>query len=254
MIIDTHSHLNMDQFEPDLEAVIKRSNELGVTRIIVIGMDDFHNKKALEIAEKNDHIYAAVGVHPVDIHKANVKDVIPLLRHPKVVAVGETGIDLYWKKDNLEAQKIVFIEQIKLAIEYDLPIIIHTRDSFNEAYETIKPFKGKIRGVFHSFSAGITEAKTAIDLGFYIGIGGVVTFPKATTLHELVKEIPLEHLLVETDSPFLTPVPYRGKRNEPGYTKYVVDEIAKIKQIDPSIVAAKTSENAIKLFRLEPIK
>src|SRR5690606_2393354 len=124
---------------------------------------------------------------------------------------------LYWNKDNLEAQKQAFTEQIKLAIEYDLPIIIHTRDSFNEAYETIKPFKGKIKGVFHSFSAGLKEARMAIDLGFYIGIGGVVTFPKATILHELAKEIPLEHMLVETDSPFLTPVPYRGKRNEPGY-------------------------------------
>ncbi len=252
MIIDTHAHLNMDQFEHDLETVIKRSNELGVGKIIVIGMDDFHNQRALAIAEKHEHIYAAVGVHPVDIHKADVKDIIPLLKHPKVVAVGETGIDLYWNKDNLEAQKLAFRKQIKLAIEYDLPIIIHTRDSFFEAYETIKPFKGKIKGVFHSFSAGLKEARMAIDLGFYIGIGGVVTFPKATTVHELAKEIPLEHMLVETDSPFLTPVPYRGKRNEPGYTKYVVDEIAKIKQIDPNIVAEVTTMNANKLFRLEP--
>src|SRR5690606_2172966 len=116
--------------------------------------------------------------------------------------------DLYWKKDNLEAQKKAFIEQIELSIEYDLPIIIHTRDSFNEAYETIKPYQGKVKGVFHSFSAGLKEARMAIDLGFCIGIGGVVTFPKATMIRELAREIPLEHILVETDSPFLTPVPY----------------------------------------------
>ncbi len=251
MIIDTHAHLNISQFDHDIEDVIARAKELGVTKIIVIGMDDYHNKKAIELADKYPSVYAAVGVHPVDIDKAIVADVIPYLSHPKVVSIGEIGIDLYWKKDNLDTQKQVFKDQIELAIKYDLPVVVHTRESFNEAYEVVKPYQGRIRGVFHAFSSGLEDAYKAIDLGFYIGLGGVVTFPKANMTHELAKNIPLEHILVETDSPFLTPVPYRGKRNEPGYTKYVVDEIAKIKQIDPKVVAETTSNNAIRLFKLE---
>lgn len=251
MIIDTHAHLNMHQFDKDLDAVINNAKALDVGKMIVIGMDKYHNQRALFLAEKYDNLFAAIGVHPVDVNKLTVDDIIPYLGKDKVVAVGETGIDLYWNKDNLEKQKTYFVRQIELAIQYDLPIIIHTRNSFDEAYDCVKPYKGKLRGVFHSFSSGLKEAKMVIDLGLYIGISGVVTFPKAIELKEIVKEVSLEHLLLETDAPFLTPAPYRGKRNEPGYTFYVAREIANIKAIDIETVKKVTTENANKLFRLE---
>ncbi len=251
MIIDTHAHLNMHQFDKDLDAVLANAKAHGVGKMIVIGMDKYHNQRALFLAEKYDNLYAAIGVHPVDVDKLSVDDILPYLEKDKVVAVGETGIDLYWHKDNLEKQKAYFIKQIELAIQYDLPIIIHTRNSFDEAYDCVKPYKGKLRGVFHSFSSGLKEAKMVIDLGLYIGISGVITFPKAVELKEIVKEVPLEHLLLETDAPFLTPAPYRGQRNEPGYTFYVAREVASIKAIDIETVKKVTTENANKLFRLE---
>lgn len=251
MIIDTHAHLNMEEFQHDLDDVILRAKQLGVEKIIVVGMDRKHNERGIKLAHQYDNLYASIGVHPVDVKLDELPTIEPLLKHKKVVAIGETGIDLYWNKDNLADQIKAFDYQIKLAIKYQLPIIIHTRESFKEAYETIKPYKGQIKGVFHAFGNTIDDAKKVIDLGFMIGIGGVLTFKKSTDLQALVKEIDLKHIIVETDSPFLTPIPFRGKRNEPGYTRYVVEKIAEIKVISVDEVINITSRNANNLFGLE---
>lgn len=251
MIIDTHSHINTKQFKEDFETVINNANNNEVLKIIVVGMDSYHNKKAILLANQYNNLFAAVGIHPSDVDKEDIENIIPLLTNKRVVALGEIGIDLYWRKDNLDKQIFYFEEQIKLAIKYNLPIIIHTRNSFSEAYNIVKKYKNQVRGVFHSFSSNLKDAKLAIDLGFYIGISGVITFNKALELKEIVKEIPLEHLLLETDSPYLSPVPYRGLRNEPAYTKYVAEEVSKIKGVSIELVKEITSKNAHKLFGLE---
>src|SRR5690554_2235593 len=249
-MIDTHAHINTKQFDYDIKEVIKRANDADVDKVIVVGMDAYHNKKALELIDTYPNLYASVGIHPTTL-KGNVSDLKPLLAHKKVVAVGETGIDLHWETNNLELQKKYFIEQIELAIAHQLPIIVHTRKSFQEAYDCLLPYKGQITGVFHSFSSNLEDAKKAIDLGFYIGISGVVAFKKADALHEIVKHIDLKHMILETDAPYLAPVPHRGSRNEPSYRQYVLKEVAKIKEMDPTVVYVMTTKNANNLFGLE---
>lgn len=255
LIIDTHVHLTMTHYKNDLDKVIKNANNNNVMKMIAVGMDRFHNLKVLEIAKLYPNVvYPTVGVHPTSVEDNNWEDIITYLDNEKIYAVGEIGIDLHWRTDNLLKQQIFFEEQIKLAIKYNLPIIIHTRNSFNEAYEIVKKYKGKVKGVFHCFSSSLVDAKKAIELGFLIGIGGPVTFKNATELHKLVKEIDLSHIVVETDAPYLAPMPYRGMRNEPAYTKYVVEEISKIKNIDVKEVMDITTKNAINLFKLEDRK
>lgn len=251
MIIDTHCHLNTQIFDVDRLDVLLRAKNLGVDRIIVVGMDVYHNKKTIELINEHDCLFGAIGIHPCDVEKNDFESIIELLNHKKVVAIGETGIDLYWDKTNFDKQKAFFIKHIKISIKYNLPLIIHTRESFNETYEILKPYKGRVRGVFHAFSSTLADALKVIELGFYIGIGGVITFPKALELKSIVDSIDLSHILLETDAPYLTPVPFRGKRNEPGYTKYVCDMVASIKHLDIEEVAKVTSNNAKKLFGLE---
>lgn len=251
MIVDTHSHINMKQFINDIDDVILNAQANDILKIIVVGMDKEHNLRSIYLSNKYPNLYASVGVHPTSVDTNKVSDIIPLIENNKVVAIGEIGIDLHWRKDNLDLQKKIFAEQIELAIKYNLPIIIHTRNSFKEAYDVLKPYQGKVRGVFHSFSSDLKDAVLAINLGFYIGISGVVTFNKAVELKDVVKNIPLDKVLLETDSPFLSPVPYRGKRNEPAYTKYVAKKVSEIKGIDEKVVKETTTLNAINLFRLE---
>lgn len=249
-MIDTHAHLNTIEFEQDLAECISRAKEHQLEHIIVIGMDEKSNLKAIEIAEKYDFIYASVGIHPGYVDDGSTDHLKALLKHPKVVAIGECGLDFYWTKDNMEKQKEMFLNQIELAIETNYPLIIHTRKSFTEAYDMIKPFQGKVKGVFHCFSSTISDAKKAIDLGFYIGIDGPVTYKKAQDLVELVSEIDLKHILIETDSPYLSPVPFRGKRNEPSYVRFVAEKIAEIKGISTEEVVKQTSLNAKLLFNI----
>ncbi|MFH1692717.1 MAG: TatD family hydrolase [Bacillota bacterium] len=250
MIVDTHAHLNTDEYKNDLDLVLARAKKNNVTQIIVIGMDEPSNELAIRLAHEHHMLYASVGVHPgyVDHQKTDHLEV--LLKQRKVVAIGECGIDLHWRQDNYELQKEVFLEQIELAKRYKLPLVIHTRSSFEEAYRCLLPSKGKVKGVFHCFNSDLKDAKRAIDLGFYIGIDGPITFKKAEELVDIVKAIDLEHILVETDSPYLAPMPFRGKRNEPAYTKYVVEKIAEIKDISIEEVMRQTSKNAQDLFNL----
>lgn len=251
MIIDTHAHLNMAQFDLDIKDVLNRASEADVKKVVVIGMDHMSNQKAINIARKSPDLYATAGIHPAHVDDDQDIDAVEaLLKDPKVVAVGECGIDLYWRQDNLELQKSVFQAQIDLSIKYQLPLVIHNREAFDVIYEMLLPYKGKVKGVFHCFSSHVEDAKKAIDLGFYIGIDGPVTFKNAADIKEIVSEIDLKHMLVETDSPFLAPKPFRGKRNEPAYLKYVVDHMATIKGVSVEKIKEVTSHNAITLFNL----
>ncbi|TVP86708.1 MAG: TatD family deoxyribonuclease [Acholeplasmataceae bacterium] len=250
MIVDTHAHLNTPDFHDDLDEVLARARQFGVTKTIVIGMNESANHQAIEMARNHDMLFASVGVHPADVDHETTAHLKHLVREKEVVAIGECGIDLYWRKDNLDTQRRVFIEQIELAVQTGLPLIIHTRNSFPEAYACLLPYRGRVKGVFHCFSAGLDDARRALDLGFHIGIGGPVTFPKSYELTRVVRETDLSWLLVETDSPYLAPHPYRGKRNEPGYTIHVATAIAAIKGISVEEVARQTTHNAHQLFQL----
>jgi TatD DNase family protein len=251
MITDTHAHLNDEMFDGDLIAVINRAKAEGITRVIVIGMDNQTSQKAIHIASGHEGLYATAGIHPgyVDDDQdiLSIKDLA--MKH-QVVAIGETGLDLHWRKDNLDLQKDIFLAQIKLSIDLDLPLVIHTRDAFEEAYQMLLPFKGIAKGVFHCFSSTLEDAKKAIDLGFYIGIDGPLTYKKSDVVRSIVEEIPLDRLLVETDSPYLAPQSHRGKRNEPAYLIEVVDVIAKMKGMTIETIARMTTQNADTLFRL----
>jgi TatD DNase family protein len=249
-MIDTHTHLNMDLFDDDLDQVIEKAKSMGVEKILVIGMDHEANLKAIEISNRYEMAYATVGIHPASVNDSNIDAIKPLLKHKKVVAIGECGLDYYWVKDNKNLQKKFFQAHIDLALETKLPLVIHTRDSFLDAYHMLLPHKGLIKGVFHCFSSNLEDAKKAIDLGFYIGVDGPITYKNNQDIKHIVEHIDLKHILVETDSPYLTPVPFRGKRNEPGYTKYVVEKIAEIKKLEVHEVSKITSKNAMDLFQL----
>jgi TatD DNase family protein len=252
MIIDTHAHLNMEDYDGDLSHVLGKAIKQDVTKVMVIGMEDISNQRAIKLAETHDMLFATVGIHPGYVDEdQDVERLKNYLDHPKVVAIGECGLDFYWREDNKELQKDIFQKQIELALIYQKPLVIHTRNSFTEAYHMVLPHKGKLKGVFHCFSSDVEDAKKAVDLGFYIGIDGPITFKNNHTLKTIVEKIDLKHILVETDSPFLTPIPYRGKRNEPGNTKYVVEKIAEIKRMDPHEVARITTENARMLFNIK---
>lgn len=250
MIIDTHAHLNVEDYESDINDVINRAKENNVLKVIVIGMDETTSLKAIQLSKDYSELYATAGLHPSEIHDSTITFLEPLLKTKKVVAIGECGIDLYWQSDDLDLQKEIFHKQIKLAIKYDLPLVIHTRNSFLEAYEMVLPYKGKVKGVFHCFSGTVEQAKKITDLGFYIGIDGPVTFKNGQNIQEIVENIDLKWLLVETDSPYLSPAPLRGKRNEPKNTVFIANKIAEIKGISIEEVEDQTTLNATKLFKL----
>ncbi len=249
-MIDTHCHINTEQFDLDYEKVIEDAASEGLEKIIAVGFDPKSNQRALELAENYDIVYASAGIHPSDVDGNTCIDLPSFYKHDKVIAVGECGIDLYWRNDNLELQKNIFIEQIELSIKYHLPLIIHTRNSFKEAYDCVKPYTGKAFGVFHCFSSNLDDARLAVDLGYYIGIDGPVTFKNAPEIKEIAKEIPLDKIVIETDSPYLSPHPYRGKRNEPKRLKLIAKAIADIKEIPIEEVIRQTSINARRLFQL----
>ncbi|TPV37807.1 TatD family hydrolase [Bacillus dicomae] len=252
MLFDTHSHLNAEQFEEDLQEVIERMKEAGVTYTVVVGFDEVTIKKAIELAESYDFIYAAVGWHPVDAidmteeHLAWLEE---LAAHPKVVALGEMGLDYHWDKSPKEIQKEVFRKQIALAKKVKLPIIIHNRDATQDIVDILaEENAAEVGGIMHCFSGSVEVAERCVDMNFLISLGGPVTFKNAKKPKEVAAEIPLEKLLIETDCPYLTPHPFRGKRNEPSYVKLVAEEIANLKGISYEEVAEITTKNAKALF------
>ncbi|MGD6819070.1 TatD family hydrolase [Metabacillus sp. 113a] len=252
MLFDTHAHLNAVQFNEDLEEVIERAKAEGVEKIVVVGFDTETITRAMELTETYDFIYAAVGWHPVDAIDMKEEDldwIKELASHPKVVAIGEMGLDYHWDKSPKDIQKEVFRKQIALAKEVKLPIIIHNRDATADVVQILKEEKAEeVGGIMHCFTGSAEVAKECIDINFYISFGGPVTFKNAKKPKEVAAEIPLDRLLIETDCPYLTPHPYRGKRNEPGYVKYVAEEIAELRGMTYEEIARHTMENAKKCF------
>lgn len=251
MLIDTHAHLEMSEFDKDRDKVMERARQKGVDTIIAVGITLEDSKKAVALTKQYDNIYATVGVHPHDakrIDAATYESLRKLAAHKKVVAYGEIGLDFFRDRSPRDIQTKRFEEQLELAGELDLPVVIHSRDAHAETFKILEKQKGNLRGVLHCFSGDYEMAKKYIDLGYYISIPGTITFPNAGKLVEVVEKIPMDTLLVETDSPFLTPVPNRGKRNEPANVAYVAKKISEIRGLSPEEVAAATTENAGNLF------
>ncbi|MEC2076582.1 TatD family hydrolase [Metabacillus fastidiosus] len=255
MLFDTHAHLNALQYENDVEEVIQRALDEGVSEIVVVGFDRETIERAMELIEEYDFIYAAIGWHPVDAIDMTDKDlqwIRELSEHPKVVAIGEMGLDYYWDKSPKDIQKEVFRKQIALAKEVKLPIIIHNRDATADVVAILEEEgASEVGGIMHCFTGSLEVAKQCMDMNFYISFGGPVTFKNAKKPKEVVQEIPLDRLLIETDCPYLTPHPFRGKRNEPGYVKYVAEEIAKLRNLSYEEIAKKTSDNGKKIFGIK---
>jgi len=257
MIIDTHIHLDDKRYKDDLDEVIKRAKEGGVKKFIIPGADIKTLPKAVEIAQRYEDVYFAVGIHPYDKEQYSDGVFDEYINHPKCIAVGECGLDYYRlegsdeeKQKEKEIQKEVFIAQIELAKKHNKPLIVHIREASNDSKEILKNYDAKkVGGVLHCFNASEILLDLADD-GFYFGIGGVVTFKNAKKLVEILPKIPKERLIIETDGPYLTPEPYRGKRNEPVYTTYVAKKIAEILGMNYDEVCELTTNNAKRLFRI----
>lgn len=251
-MFDTHAHLNAIQFEEDLEEVIQRALDEGISHIVVVGFDRPTIKGAMKLADTYDFIYAAVGWHPVDAIDMTQEDlewIEELAAHPKVVALGEMGLDYHWDKSPEDVQKEVFRKQIQLAKKVKLPIIIHNRDATQDVVDILRSEGAEeVGGIMHCYSGSLEVAKQCMDMNFYISFGGPVTFKNAKKPKEVAKEIPIDRLLIETDCPYLSPHPYRGKRNEPSYVKYVAEAIADLREMPLEELISKTSDNARQLF------
>ncbi|MBA5255621.1 TatD family hydrolase [Enterococcus hirae] len=254
MIFDSHTHLNAEQFNDDIPETIERAKELGVTKMAVVGFNTPTIEKSLQLSHDYSNIYSIIGWHPTEAG-SYTKDIEKKLQEqltmPKVVALGEIGLDYYWMEDPKEVQAEVFRRQIAIAKEMNLPISIHTREALADTYQILKEEDIRdIGGIMHSFSGDFEWAKRFLDLGMHISFSGVVTFKKAQDVQEAATHVPLDRLLVETDAPYLAPVPYRGKRNEPGYTRYTVEKIAELRNLPIEEVALQTWKNAHRLFRI----
>jgi TatD DNase family protein len=253
-MIDSHAHLELQDFDSDREAVIARAREAGVEAIVTIGTDLDDCLKAVEIAGSHDAVYAAVGIHPHEVKKIDgqtYERMRELANRPKVVAYGEIGLDFFKNRSPREVQLRRFGEQLELAQDLNLPVIIHDREAHQETIDLLSAWKGARRGIIHCFSGDYAMARKCLDLGFYISIPGTVTFPKADILRDVVRRVPVESLLVETDAPFLTPAPHRGKRNESAYVKYTALKVAELKNMPFELLAAITAQNACEIFKIE---
>ena len=246
MIFDTHAHYTDEQFE-DRDILLPQIHKEGVSEIITCGTDIKSSIKSIELSKKYPFVYAAVGFHPEELTRIDVD--IPALKNlitERVVAIGEIGLDYYWNKENKEKQKDGFIRQILLAKELGLPVIVHDREAHGDTLEILKEYTPK--GVLHCFSGSTEMAKEIIKLGMYIGVGGVVTFKNAKNLPEVIENIPLDRILLETDAPYLAPVPFRSKRNDSSLIPYIAEKIGDIKGISKEQVLKITKENAYRLF------
>ena len=254
-MIDTHTHLYSDQFDDDRSEMIQRALDKGVEKFFLPAIDSETHRKMIDLEEQYpDKVYAMMGLHPCSVQPESWKKELQIvetwLNNRPFCAVGEIGIDLYWDKSTLDIQVKAFEQQIDWAIERDLPIVIHTRESFEETFEVLERKKHpKLRGIFHCFSGNLEQAQHAIDLQFILGIGGVVTF-KNGKIDQFLNEIPLDKIVLETDSPYLAPVPFRGKRNESAYVELVAGKLVDIYKTDFAEIDRITTENALKLFEI----
>ncbi len=247
-MIDTHAHINIKPLVNKIDEIINNAKEHNVNKIICVGINKKTNQISLNLTKQFKEVFASVGYHPSEVNEVvDLKLLEEQLLLDKVVALGEIGIDLYWIKDNLERQKEVFLKQVDLAIKLKMPVIIHSRNSADIIYELIKNKKG-LTGVMHCYSEHEELLDKFIELGFYIGVGGIVTFKNANLVKNIAKKIPLNKLLIETDSPYLTPVPFRGKVNEPKNVSYVLKELSLLLEIKEEELINITTANAKRLF------
>jgi TatD DNase family protein len=251
--IDSHSHLTAQEFDIDRGEMIMRAKAAGVEKILLIGCGVENSKQAIALAETDDFFDVAIGFHPEDIElmdETAFQEMETLWTHPKVVAVGEIGLDHYWheEKEHRKLQQDAFLRQIAKANELGLPILIHTRDAIQETYNILKSHPCAKAGIMHCYSGSVEMAKEFIKLGYVISLAGPVTFKNAHVPKDVARQIPLEHLLIETDSPYLTPMPFRGKRNESSFVPYVGQEICQLKQIDETTLKTQMSTTYNRLF------
>ncbi len=251
MLVDSHCHLDFPDLAGNLPEVLglMQRNEVGCAVCIGVTLEDF--PRIRELAESNPCIFASVGVHPetTDVQEPTIADLVALARHPKVIAIGETGLDYYWQKDAPEWQRDRFRVHIRAAIETRKPLVIHNRDATADTLRLMsEECAGEVGGILHCFTETWEVAEAALDLGFHISLSGIVTFKNALIVKEVARRVPLDRLLVETDAPYLAPVPYRGKLNQPGYVRHVAEEVARLRGISFEEVASATTENFFRLF------
>jgi TatD DNase family protein len=255
MIFETHAHYDDDAFDIDREELLTSFPKQGIDYVVNVSAELKNVDKVLALADRYPFIYASVGIHPsntADLNEESFAWLKERAKHPKNVAIGEIGLDYYWDTPDRAIQKIWFERQMELARELEFPMIIHSRDAANDTYQMMKEAKaGEIGAIIHCFGYGVEQAKHYLDMGFYLGIGGVLTFTNGKKLKEVVEYAPLDRLVLETDSPYLAPVPFRGKRNNSLYLTYVVEEIARLKNIDTETVLRITDENAKRFYRLK---
>ena len=255
-MIDTHSHLFVEEFSEDLPSVIQRAKDVGVERVFMPNIDDESLEDMLQVCSLYPgYCYPMLGYHPTSVDASSMAKVLRMKEHlvsgHPFIAIGEVGLDLYWDKTYLREQQLVLDEQIQWALEWDLPMVIHCREAFPELFDVLKPYKNTgLKGIFHSFTGTQDEAREALEYdNFMLGINGVVTFKKSS-LPEVLKQVPLERLVLETDSPYLAPTPFRGKRNESSFVVKVADKLAEIYGVSKSEVCSITSNNALKVFEI----
>lgn len=253
-LFDSHAHYNDEKFEEDREEVLKEIYKSGVTKLVNAGYSLESSKTAIEIAKAHDFIYATVGISPNDIENFKNEDldnIIKLASNKKVVAIGEIGLDYYWNKENKNLQKEVFISQIKIANELNLPIVIHTREAIYDTLEILKNNSCNRKGIFHCCPFNVDLVREGLKLGFYISFAGPTTFKNSKNAAEIINMVPLDKMLIETDSPYLSPEPLRGKRNDSRNVKYIAQKIADVKEISIEEVAKRTYDNAKKILNIE---
>ncbi len=256
-LFDSHSHYNDEKFDIDRQQIIKETLSNGVSNFIIAGYNIEGSKKAIEIAENYEQIYTTAGISPNDVEEIkndvdeSISKIEEIAKNKKVVAIGEIGLDYYWNKENKELQKEVFIKQIELANKLNLPIVIHTRDAFIDTIEILKQNNVNKKGIFHCCPLNQELIKEAVKLGYYISLSGVITFKNAKNVEEILSLIPEDKLLIETDSPYLSPEPFRGTRNNSMNVKYVAEKIAKLKNKTIDEVAELTNQNAKEIFNIK---
>lgn len=257
MLVDSHCHLDFPDLAGRLPEVLQRMRENQVDLAVCIGVNLEDYPRVLALAEAQENLYATVGAHPeyTDIEEPTEERLVALASHPKVIAIGETGLDYYWQKDKPEWQRERFRTHIRAARASGKPLVVHTRES---AIDTLRLLKEEgadtVGGVMHCFTENWEIARQALDLGFYLSFSGIVTFKNATIVKEVAQKCPLDRMLVETDAPYLAPVPYRGKQNEPAYVRYVAEEIARLRLLSFEEVAWATTENFSRLFKISNIR
>lgn len=252
-MIDTHSHINMIE-GLSLDEIIKNAFDNGIDKIIVPSAYPADMENIMDLVNKYDNVYGMLGIHPSEVKSWDdsfIEKIKNYAKNSKIAAIGEIGLDYYWDKSFNDLQKEVFIKQIKLASELNLPIDIHDREAHKDTYDIIQEHNNGSKVIMHCFSGSVEFARECVKAGFYLGIGGVVTFKNAVKMKEVAKDIPLERILLETDAPYLTPVPFRGKENQPAYVKYVAEEIASLRGISVEEVAQITTENAKTVFNIK---